>query len=84
MQLLIIVPTGRVFMEYLQEMRREVLDGRDTITVGECSGVTLEEALKYASCDGKELSMVFQFEHVDLVLMKREINGPTGNAVLRN
>ena len=52
--------------EYLQEMRREVLDGRDTITVGECSGVTLEEALKYASCDGKELSMVFQFEHVDL------------------
>ena len=52
--------------EYLQEMRREVLDGRDTITVGECSSVTLEEALKYASCDGKELSMVFQFEHVDL------------------
>ena len=52
--------------EYLQEMRWEVLDGRDTITVGECSGVTLEEALKYASCDGKELSMVFQFEHVDL------------------
>ena len=52
--------------EYLQEMRREVLGGRDTITVGECSGVTLEEALKYASCDGKELSMVFQFEHVDL------------------
>lgn len=52
--------------EYLQEMRREVLDGRDTITVGECSGVTLEEAMKYASCDGKELSMVFQFEHVDL------------------
>ena len=52
--------------EYLQEMRREGLDGRDTITVGECSGVTLEEALKYASCDGKELSMVFQFEHVDL------------------
>ena len=30
--------------EYLQEMRREVLDGRDTLTVGECSGVTLEEA----------------------------------------
>ena len=52
--------------EYLQEMRREVLDGRNTITVGECSGVTLEEALKYASCDEKELSMVFQFEHVDL------------------
>ena len=52
--------------EYLQEMRREVLDGRDTLTVGECSGVTLEEAKKYAGCDGKELNMVFQFEHMDV------------------
>ena len=52
--------------EYLKEMRREVLDGRDTLTVGECSGVTLEEAKKYASSDGKELNMVFQFEHMDV------------------
>lgn len=52
--------------EYIQEMRREVLDGRDTFTVGECSGVTLEEAKKYASSDGKELNMVFQFEHMDV------------------
>lgn len=52
--------------EYLQEMRREVLDGRDTLTVGECSGVTLEEAKKYAGSDGKELNMVFQFEHMDV------------------
>lgn len=52
--------------EYLQEMRREVLDGRDTLTVGECSGVTLEEAKKYARSDGKELNMVFQFEHMDV------------------
>lgn len=52
--------------EYLQEMRRKVLDRADTITVGECSGVTLEEAKKYASSDGKELNMVFQFEHMDV------------------
>lgn len=52
--------------EYLQEMRREVLDRADTITVGECSGVTLEEAKKYAGSDGKELNMVFQFEHMDV------------------
>ena len=52
--------------EYLQEMRRNVLDRADTITVGECAGVTLEEARKYASGDGKELSMVFQFEHMDV------------------
>lgn len=52
--------------EYLQEMRREVLDSYDTLTVGECSGVTLEEAKKYASGDGRELNMVFQFEHMDV------------------
>lgn len=52
--------------EYLQEMRERVLSKYDTLTVGECSGVTLEEAKKYASSDGKELSMVFQFEHMDV------------------
>ena len=36
------------------------------MTVGECAGVTIEEAEKYASADGKELSMVFQFELVEL------------------
>lgn len=52
--------------EYLREMREKVLDGRDTLTVGECSGVTLEEAKKYAGSDGRELNMVFQFEHMDV------------------
>lgn len=52
--------------EYLQEMNREVLSKYDLITVGECSGVTVEEAKKYASSSGKELNMVFQFEHMDL------------------
>ena len=52
--------------EYLQEMNREVLSKYDLMTVGECAGVTIEEAEKYASADGKELSMVFQFELVDL------------------
>lgn len=52
--------------EYLQEMRREVLNNADTLTVGECSGVTLEEAKKYANAEGTELNMVFQFEHMDV------------------
>lgn len=52
--------------EYLQEMNKEVLSKYDLLTVGECSGVTVEEAKKYASLDGKELNMVFQFEHMDL------------------
>lgn len=57
--------------EYLKEMNRKVLSHYDLITVGEASGVTLEEAKKYASADGSELNMVFQFEHVG--------SGPEGN-----
>ena len=49
-------------------MRQKALNNADTITVGECSGVTLEEAKKYANLDGTELGMVFQFEHVDLTV----------------
>lgn len=52
--------------EYLQEMRRRVLSEFDTITVGETSGVTVEEAVKYAADDESELNMVFQFEQNDL------------------
>ena len=49
--------------EYLKEMNRKVLSHYDLITVGEASGVTLEEAKKYANADGSELHMGFQFEH---------------------
>ncbi len=52
--------------EYLQEMRNRVLSKYDLITVGECAGVTIEEAQKYAGLDNKELNMVFQFEHTSL------------------
>lgn len=57
---------GKHVHEYLQEMNREVLRGKELITVGECSGVTLEEAKKYANAEGTELNMVFQFEHTDV------------------
>ena len=51
--------------EYLREMNRRVLSKYDLLTVGECAAVTLEEAKSYANLDGSELSMVFQFEHMD-------------------
>lgn len=51
---------------YLKEMHQAVLNRSDIMTVGEASGVTIEEAKKYASQDGSELNMVFQFEHVGL------------------
>ena len=60
--------------EYLQEMRQKALNNADTITVGECSGVTLEEAKKYARSDEKELNMVFQFEHMDVDSDEKELN----------
>ena len=50
--------------EFLQEMNQRVLSKYDLLTVGEAAGVTIDEAKKYARSDGKELGMVFQFEHV--------------------
>ena len=52
--------------EYLQEMNQEVLSRYDLLTVGETPNVTVEEAGQYASEDGTELNMVFQFEHMNL------------------
>ena len=52
--------------EYLQEMNQRVLSKYDLMTVGECAGVTIEEAKKYANAEGTELNMVFQFEHTSL------------------
>ena len=52
--------------EYLQEMNHRVLSQYDLMTVGECPGVTTEEAKRYANAEGTELNMVFQFEHVGL------------------
>ena len=60
------VQNGPHVHEYLQEMNKEVLSKYDLLTVGECAGVTIEEAKKYASNKGTELGMVFQFEHMDL------------------
>lgn len=51
---------------YLKEMNEKVLSHYDLMTVGETSGVTVEEAKRYAGEDEHELSMVFQFEHMDI------------------
>lgn len=51
--------------EYLREMNEKVLSKYDIMTVGETSGVTIEQAKLYAGEDSGELNMVFQFEHVE-------------------
>lgn len=70
--------------EYLQEMRQKALNNADTITVGECSGVTLEEAKKYARSDEKELNMVFQFEHMNVDSDEKAGKWTTRKMDLRN
>lgn len=50
---------------YLREMNQEVLSKYDIMTVGETSGVTIEQAQQYAGEDAHELNMIFQFEHVE-------------------
>ncbi|WP_298798117.1 alpha-glucosidase [Pseudonocardia sp. 73-21] len=52
--------------EFLQEMHREVLAGRDLIIVGETPGSTVEDARLYSDPARGELDMVFTFEHVGL------------------
>jgi oligo-1,6-glucosidase len=54
--------------EFMQEMHREVFDGRDGqyLTVGEMPGVTWQDAVLFTDPARRELDMVFQFEHVNL------------------
>jgi oligo-1,6-glucosidase len=59
-----ITADGPKLHDYLQEMHREALAGRDVMTVGESWSATPETALLYSGRDRNELSMVFQFEHV--------------------
>jgi oligo-1,6-glucosidase len=52
--------------DYLKEMNQKVLSKYDIMTVGEATGVDLEQAGKYAGYESGELNTVFQFEHMDL------------------
>lgn len=52
--------------EYLQEMNRNVLAGRNLLTVGECPGASPEDAIDFTSPERGELTMIFTFEHMDL------------------
>ncbi|WP_242276248.1 alpha,alpha-phosphotrehalase [Bacillus cereus group sp. BfR-BA-01445] len=50
--------------EYLQEMNRNVFEGKDVITVGEMSSTTIDNCIKYSSPERNELSMTFSFHHL--------------------
>ncbi|MBP3039027.1 alpha-glucosidase [Bacillaceae bacterium Marseille-Q3522] len=57
---------GPKLHDYLQEMHQETFGKYDVLTVGETWGATPEIAKLYSDPKRKELSMVFQFEHVGL------------------
>lgn len=84
-----ITAEGPRLFDHLAEMRREVLAGRDVLTVGEAWSANLDTAKRYCG-EGGALSMIFQFSHVtagwdrafgkwkahetDLVALKRVFN----------
>lgn len=61
-----ITGNGPKLHEYLQEMNKAALEGKDLLTVGETWGATPYVAKLYSNPERKELSMVFQFEHIGL------------------
>jgi oligo-1,6-glucosidase len=57
---------GPRLMEFLTEMKQKVLSHYDILTVGETPFVTPQDAIKIVNEETGALSMLFQFEHVDL------------------
>lgn len=85
-----ITADGPKLHDYIREMHKATLKGRNVVTVGEAWSATPESALLYSGRHSGELSMVFQFAHVveqwdpvhgkwkpkplDLVALKRVLN----------
>ena len=57
---------GPMLHSYLQEMNEATFGSRDSMTVGECWGATPEIGRMYTDPKRKELSMIFQFEQIQL------------------
>jgi oligo-1,6-glucosidase len=57
---------GPRLVEYLAEMKREVLQHHDIITVGEAPLATVEHGLALTHGTTGSLNMLFQFEHMDV------------------
>ena len=61
-----ITGNGPNLHRYLREMNAATFGDKDLMTVGETWGATPEIAKLYSNPERKELSMIFQFEHVGL------------------
>ncbi|WP_405048796.1 alpha-amylase family glycosyl hydrolase [Rhizobium sp. NLR22b] len=59
-----LVKDGPHLHDYLQEMNARTFGNSDILTVGEAWSATPGAALLYSGRERRELSMIFQFEHV--------------------
>ena len=61
-----ITANGPRLHEFLRELSKEAFCEEGLVTVGEAWGANVERAKLFSSRDCKELSMVFQFQHICL------------------
>ncbi len=69
---------GPRLLEFLQEMKQQVLSLYDTLTVGEAPAVTTVQAIELTDAQTGPLNMLFQFEHMDLDTDARRMLGKWG------
>ncbi len=61
-----LVTNGPRLLEHLREMKAEVLQHHDTITVGEAPLATTLQGVQITNPETGALNMLFQFEHMEL------------------
>jgi len=66
---------GPRLLEFLGEMKEQVLSKVDILTVGETPGVSTGHALAMTDAEAGALSMVFQFEHMALDAAAEDSSG---------
>ena len=69
------VTNGPRLLEFLREMRSEVLSHYDCITVGEAPLATTRQGIDITNETSGALNMLFQFEHMDLDSVGGHVNG---------
>ncbi len=70
-----LVTNGPRLLEFLGEMKREVLSQYDCITVGEAPMATVRQGVEITNEETGSLNMLFQFEHMDLDSVGGHMNG---------
>jgi oligo-1,6-glucosidase len=61
-----VVANGPQVAEHLQEFCRRTTGKHDAVTIGEMPELSVEEARRYVGDDDENLSMLLNFEHVEL------------------